>query len=151
MSPSIGSSRIGDKPGVFLNSSPSGCPQSRSALYHLACLESEPSGYHRSVDLLDVLRRQAGHYECPNCGQSLADCRLDMVSASDLEAVVRITCRHCETSRLVAVQALAPATDVVPVRDQPVSSQPVITADDVLDVRLALAGHQGDLASLLTT
>jgi len=101
------------------------------------------------VDLLDVLRRQAGRFQCPDCGQSLADCRLDLVSASEAEAVVRITCSHCESGRLVAVQAAAPTVETAPVRDQPVSSESAITADEVLDVRLALADHQGDLLGLL--
>jgi predicted RNA-binding Zn-ribbon protein involved in translation (DUF1610 family) len=101
------------------------------------------------VDLLDVLRRQASHYQCPDCGQSLANCQLELVSASDLASVVRVTCGHCEASRLVGVQAAGAAADSVPVRDEPVSSGPAITADDVLDARLALADHQGDLQSLL--
>lgn len=102
------------------------------------------------MDLLDVLRRQAGHYQCPECGQSLADCRLELVSAAELEAVVRITCAHCETGRLVAVQAAAPTADAETVRDEPISDRGPIGADEVLDIRLALAAHQGDLRTLLT-
>lgn len=100
----------------------------------------------QAVDLLDVLRRQAARYQCPSCGQSLRDCELDLVSSTDHESVVRITCGHCEAIRLVVVQV----GDSVPVLDQPLSDDPAIGVDDVLDVRLALAGHAGDLKSLLT-
>lgn len=104
----------------------------------------------QAVDLLDVLRRQAARYQCPSCGQSLADCELDLVSSTDHESVVRITCGHCEARRLVVVQAAAWVGESVPVLDQPLSDDPAIGVDDVLDVRLALAGHAGDLKSLLT-
>ncbi|HYS29624.1 MAG TPA: hypothetical protein VEQ12_08985 [Candidatus Limnocylindria bacterium] len=102
------------------------------------------------MDLLEVLRRQAARYQCPSCGQSLAECELDLVSSTDHESVVRITCGQCEASRLVVVQAAAWVGESVPVLDQPLSDDPAIDVDDVLDVRLALAGHAGDLKSLLT-
>ncbi len=105
---------------------------------------------NRHVDLLEVLRRQAARYQCPSCGQSLADCGLDLVSATDLEAVVSITCGHCEASRLVVVQTAVPVGSSLPVLDQPISGDPAIGVDEVLDVRLALAGHAGDLKGLLT-
>lgn len=112
-------------------------------------MAGQPPGYEFAVDLLEVLRRQAGRYQCPSCGESLADCELDLVSANDAEAVVRITCAHCQTSRLVEVQTVTSVVAPVPVRDQAITSDPAITGDDVLDVRLALAGHQGDLKSLV--
>jgi len=105
---------------------------------------------NEAVDLLELLRRQAARYQCPSCGQSLADCELDLVSSTDHESVVRITCGQCEASRLVVVQAAAWVGESVPVLDQPLSGDPAIGVDDVLDVRLALAGHAGDLKSLLT-
>ncbi len=105
---------------------------------------------NQAVDLLEVLRRQAARYQCPSCGQTLADCELDLVSSTDHESVVRITCSQCEASRLVVVQAAAWVGESVPVLDQPLSDDPAIGVDDVLDVRLALAGHAGDLKSLLT-
>ncbi len=104
---------------------------------------------NQPVDLLEALRRQAARYQCPSCGESLADCELDLVSSTDLESVVRITCGQCEASRLVVVQAAAWVGESVPVVDQPLSADPAIGVDDVLDVRLALAGHSGDLKSLL--
>jgi hypothetical protein len=107
---------------------------------------------NQPVDLLEVLRRQAARYQCPSCGQSLADCELNLVSSTDFESVVRITCGQCTATRLVVVQPAAWAGESAPapVFDQPLSDDPTIGVDDVLDVRLALAGHTGDLKSLLT-
>lgn len=105
------------------------------------------------MDVLDILRRQAGRFQCPNCQKSLADCGLDLVANADDESLVKVTCAHCQDSRLIAV---AFATEVesapaVAVRDEPVEAlgDPIST-DDVLDVRLALAGFDGDLRSLLS-
>jgi hypothetical protein len=102
--------------------------------------------------MLDILRRQAGRFQCPKCGQSLADCQLEMVAHHDDQSLVKVTCVHCQDVRVIAV-AIATETETVPVievRDEPVDELgAAITADDVLDVRLALAGYEGDLASLL--
>jgi hypothetical protein len=76
-----------------------------------------------------------------------------MVAHHDDQSLVKVTCAHCNDTRMIAV-AFAAETEteapVVDLRDQPTDElgAPVST-DEVLDVRLALAGHQGDLASLL--
>jgi hypothetical protein len=106
------------------------------------------------VDLLDVLRRQAGRFQCPKCGESLADCQLEMVAHADEQSLVKVTCAHCQDTRMIAVAIAAAETEVqapaVEVRDQPVDELGgPITVDDVLDVRLALADFEGDLAGLL--
>jgi len=103
--------------------------------------------------MLDILRRQAGRFQCPKCGQSLADCQLEMVAHQDDQSLVKVTCAHCQDMRVIAV-AVATEVETAPViddvRDQPVEELgAAITADDVLDARLALAGYEGDLASLL--
>ncbi len=103
--------------------------------------------------MLDILRRQAGRFQCPKCGQSLADCQLEMVAHQDDQSLVKVTCAHCQDVRVIAV-AIATEAETAPViddvRDQPVDElgEP-ITTDDVLDARLALAGFEGDVASLL--
>src|SRR5260370_3466835 len=102
--------------------------------------------------MLDILRRQAGRFQCPKCGQSLADCKLEMVGHQDDQSRVKVTCVHCQDVRVIAVAiaAAAESAPVIEVRDQPVGELGVpITTDDVLDARLALAGYEGDLASLL--
>jgi hypothetical protein len=103
------------------------------------------------MDVLDILRRQAGRFQCPKCGHSLADCQLEMVLQQDEQSLVKVTCSNCQDTRLIAV-AFAPQTEAEPIdlRDQPVAELgDPISADDVLDARLALARHQGDLSSLL--
>ncbi|HSO93853.1 MAG TPA: hypothetical protein VLS53_05205 [Candidatus Dormibacteraeota bacterium] len=108
------------------------------------------------MDLLDVLRRQAGRFQCPKCGKSLADCRLELVAQADAQSLVKVTCSHCEDERMITV-ALASATEsdterevAPPVRDEPAESLgAAISTDDMLDARLALAAHDGDLRSLV--
>ena len=105
------------------------------------------------MEILDILRRQAGRFQCPNCGQSLADCELEMVAHHDDQSLVKVTCAHCKDTRLIAVAFATesePEAPVIDLRDQPADELGApINADEVLDARLALAGHQGDLASLL--
>ena len=102
--------------------------------------------------MLDILRRQAGRFECPKCGESLADCQLEMVAHQDDQSLVKVTCAHCQDMRVIAV-AIATEVETAPVievRDEPVDELGApITTDDVLDARLALAGFEGDFASLL--
>jgi len=102
--------------------------------------------------MLDILRRQAGRFQCPKCGESLADCQLEMVAHQDDQSLVKVTCAHCQDVRVIAVAVAAEATavPVIEVRDEPIDELGApISTDDVLDARLALAGFEGDLASLL--
>ena len=104
------------------------------------------------MDMLDILRRQAGRFQCPKCGQSLADCQLEMVAHQEDQSLVKVTCVHCQDVRVIAVAIAAEAetAPVIEVRDQPGDELGApITTDEVLDARLALAGHEGDLARLL--
>ena len=103
------------------------------------------------MDMLDILRRQAGRFQCPKCGQSLANCQLEMVAHQDDQSLVKVTCAHCQDMRVIAVAiAEAETAPVVDLRDEPVDELGApITSDDVLDARLALAGFEGDLTGLL--
>ncbi|HEV3461010.1 MAG TPA: hypothetical protein VG413_03110 [Candidatus Dormibacteraeota bacterium] len=104
------------------------------------------------MDMLDILRRQAGRFQCPKCGESLVDCQLEMVAHQDDQSLVKVTCAHCQDVRVIAVAIAAEAATapVIEVRDEPVDELGApISTDDVLDARLALAGFEGDLASLL--
>src|SRR5438477_13147308 len=76
-----------------------------------------------------------------------------MVAHADEQSLVKVTCGHCQDTRMIAVaiatetEAQAPAIEV---RDQPIDELVgPITTDDVLDARVALAGLEGDLAGLL--
>src|ERR1700686_2063642 len=102
--------------------------------------------------MLDILRRQAGRFQCPKGGESLADCQLEMVAHQDDQSLVKVTCAHCQDVRVIAAEIAAEtaAAPVIEVRDEPADELGApITTDDVLDARLALAGYEGDLASLL--
>jgi hypothetical protein len=104
------------------------------------------------MDVLDILRRQAGRFQCPNCQKSLADCELDLVANADEQSLVRVTCANCKDARLIAV-AFATEIESAPVdiRDEPAEALgDPITADEVLDVRLALDSFDGDLLKLLS-
>lgn len=81
----------------------------------------------------------------------MADCGLEMIAHTDAESLVRVTCAHCQDTRMIAVQVQGPeeATARPSVLDEPLGTDPVISTDDVLDVRLELREHQGDLKSLL--
>jgi hypothetical protein len=82
----------------------------------------------------------------------MADCRLDLVAGGDVESLVKVTCAHCEDTRMIAValDRQASAAPPVSVRDEPLDTAPGISTDEVLDIRLLMRQHQGDLASLLT-
>ena len=106
------------------------------------------------MDLIDVLRRQASRFQCPNCGRSLANCEIVLLNRTDEDSLVKITCANCHDSRLIAV-AISPQTlaepEVNEALDEPVDiEEPPVTTDEVLDARLVLAGHAGDLKSLLS-
>jgi predicted RNA-binding Zn-ribbon protein involved in translation (DUF1610 family) len=105
------------------------------------------------VDLIDILRRQAGRFQCPKCGESLAGCELEVVAQAEEQSLVKVTCTHCQDTRMIAVAVAAevePQAPPIEVRDQPIDELGgPITSDDVLDARLALAGFDGDLAGLL--
>ena len=81
----------------------------------------------------------------------MADCELELVSRRDEESLIKVACRHCEDTRVIAVQV---ATEVIPVNaevvlDQAPGDAPALTTDEVLDARLALRSFEGDLKNLL--
>jgi hypothetical protein len=83
----------------------------------------------------------------------MADCGLDLVARTDDESLIKVTCARCQDSRMIAVQVAAEveAKPFVSVRDEPLTAAPVIATDDVLDVRLHMSRHAGDLTSLLSS
>ena len=78
-----------------------------------------------------------------------------MVAQHEDQSLVKVTCAHCKDTRLIAVAIATetetePETPVIDIRDEPAEELGApITTDDVLDVRLALAGFDGDLKALL--
>jgi hypothetical protein len=83
----------------------------------------------------------------------MGDCEFEMVVQHDEQSLVKVTCVHCQDTRLIAVAIGAEAeaeTPLVDHRDQPAEELgAAINADDVLDARLALADFKGDLKALL--
>ncbi len=73
-----------------------------------------------------------------------------MVARTDDQSLIRVTCAHCQDARLIAVAFSPEVEEAVapPVRDE-AGHGPPITMDDLLDVRLALGQHDGDLKSLI--
>lgn len=82
----------------------------------------------------------------------MANCQLEMLARTDAESLVKVTCAHCQDTRMIAVQVQTPEETVprIDVRDEALRADPGISSDDILDVRLAMRQHQGDLKSLLT-
>src|ERR1700737_2905535 len=122
-------------------------PYSVLGLSDLLRLSPETRGYGDGVDMLDILRRQAGRFQCPKCGESLADCQLEMVAHQDDQSLVKVTCAHCQDVRgiAVAIAAEVETAPVIEVRDQSVDDLGApITTDDVLDARLGPAGYGGE-------
>lgn len=103
------------------------------------------------MDVLDILRRQAGRFQCPKCGESLANCELEMIAQHDEQSLVKVTCGHCRDTRLIAVALASEAeAPVIDVRDQPAEELGApISSDEVLDARLTLADFSGDLKRLI--
>lgn len=75
-----------------------------------------------------------------------------MVANHEEQSLVKVTCAHCQDTRLIAV-AIATETEEEPLvdhRDEPADDLgAAISTDDVLDARLALAGFEGDLKRLV--
>lgn len=82
----------------------------------------------------------------------MANCQLEMLARTDTESLVKVTCAHCRDTRMIAVQVETPEETVprIDVRDEALRADAGISTDEVLDVRLAMRQHQGDLKSLLT-
>ena len=81
----------------------------------------------------------------------MADCELELLSRRDNESLIKVACRNCEDTRVIAVQVAAEVTPANPeaVLDEAPGDAPALTVDDVIDVRLALRSFEGDFKSLL--
>jgi hypothetical protein len=83
----------------------------------------------------------------------MVDCGLEMIAQHDDQSLVKVTCAHCQDTRLIAVAVATEAEPKVPAvdhRDEPAEELgPAISTDDVLDVKLALSEFGGDLKTLL--
>ncbi len=98
-----------------------------------------------------MLRREASRFQCPNCGKSLRDCRVEVTAHTSQTTLVRITCANCGEAQIVAAALAAEVTPTqTAARDEPIDpSSPAVGVDEVLDARLCIRDHQGDLKSLI--
>jgi hypothetical protein len=83
----------------------------------------------------------------------MLDCELEMVAQHDEQSLVKVTCAHCQDTRLIAVAVATeaePKAPAVDYRDEPAEDLgPAISTNEVLDVKLALSAFDGDLTRLL--
>ena len=87
----------------------------------------------------------------------MGDCDINVLVHAGSQALVRVTCKGCEDVTLLKLvmqtgedASEEAATPAEPVRDagRP-QGVPALSADDVLDAKLALDAWDGDISSLL--
>jgi hypothetical protein len=108
------------------------------------------------VDLVELLRSQAKRYKCVQCGESMADCRINVLAQQGNRALVRVTCTACNDENLLQIifqteGDLGRAGKPRPVLDEGHRRDaPPITSDEVLEVHELLDGHAAGFKELLT-
>lgn len=107
------------------------------------------------MDILAILRANAGAFRCPMCRRSLADCKLRQLDQQGPRYTVEVTCRNCQLAWVVALE-LAADEEVNILVEEPepplFSSQAEvdpISSDELLEVHRALHQHTGPLTALL--
>ena len=107
------------------------------------------------MDLVELLRSQARKYRCPVCGESMADCDIALLVQAGNQALVRVTCSHCNDANLLKIVIQAGDGDEEHVHPEPFNEDgqavdaPPLGVDDVLDAKLALDAWDGDISSLI--
>ncbi|MGA8017197.1 MAG: hypothetical protein WCB85_14920 [Candidatus Dormiibacterota bacterium] len=106
------------------------------------------------MDLAELLRSRARRYRCIQCGESMADCRINVLDQRGNRALVRVTCASCKDENLLELIFQTEA-DAAARRERerldegrPQDAAP-ITADEVLELHELLAGHEGGFTELL--
>jgi hypothetical protein len=103
------------------------------------------------VDLVKLLRSQARRYRCVQCGESMAECGINVLAQQDNRALVRVTCRSCNDENLLQIIFQTEAEEnKVPAIDEgvPDVADP-ITGDEMLELHSLLSSHEGALTELL--
>ncbi|MDQ6773132.1 MAG: hypothetical protein M3024_09100 [Candidatus Dormibacteraeota bacterium] len=114
------------------------------------------------MTFLDLIRDRAKYYNCPVCGRTLRDCEMRLLRHVDDRYTVQVTCASCRVQFIVVLQVSGGAVEAVsgelegepePLleRDEPEARPPrePVTADEVLDVHLALRDFEGAFSELL--
>lgn len=107
------------------------------------------------MDLVKLLRSQARRYRCVQCGESMAECGINVLAQQDNRALVRVTCRSCNDENLLQIifqtegeapEAAVPASNVDEGGER---VDAPISGDEILELHELLAGHAGPLTELL--
>ena len=105
------------------------------------------------VDLVQLLRSQARKYRCVQCGESMAECGINVLAQQGNRALVRVTCRSCNDENLLQIifQTEAPdaAVTAPSVDEGGERVDAPISGDEILELHEILAGHAGPLTELL--
>ncbi|HEX8025093.1 MAG TPA: hypothetical protein VF484_02705 [Candidatus Limnocylindrales bacterium] len=94
------------------------------------------------MDPLDHLRALPDGLACTVCEERVPAADVRVVASREDVCFLRIDCPACRSTTLAFVQAEAGLADDAP------PAAPPISADDVLDMHLFLAGWHGDLETL---
>ncbi len=107
------------------------------------------------MDLVQLLRSQARKYRCVQCGESMAECGINVLAQQGNRALVRVTCRSCNDENLLQIifqtEAEAPDAAVTAPSVDEGGERVVapISGDEILELHEILAGHAGPLTELL--
>ncbi|MGD0372885.1 MAG: hypothetical protein ABSC16_14485 [Candidatus Dormibacteria bacterium] len=107
------------------------------------------------MDLVQLLRSQARRYRCVQCGESMAECGINVLTQQGNRALVRVTCSSCNDENLLQiifqteVEAPEGAAAGGPAAEEPGRAADPITGDEILELHEILAGHAGGFRELL--
>jgi hypothetical protein len=104
------------------------------------------------MDLIQELRRQAKRYRCAACSENMAECDIKVLEQQASVALVQVTCASCQEESLfqIVFRSTAPAEpSLASIEGAPESGEP-ISGNDLLDVHVALARHDGGLRELVS-
>jgi len=112
--------------------------------------------YTEPVDLVELLRSQAKRYKCVQCGESMADCRINVLAQQGNRALVRVTCTACNDENLLQIIFQTegdPGRTARRPRPTPAEEHsteaPPITTDEILELHELLDGHAAGFKELL--
>ena len=106
------------------------------------------------MDLVHLLRSQARRYRCVQCGESMAECGINVLAQQGNRALVRVTCPSCKDENLLQIIFQTEADATLPAIENGIDEgfdkdAAPITGDEILELHDLLAGHLGGLTDLL--
>ena len=112
------------------------------------------AAYTGGVDLVHLLRSQARRYRCVQCGESMAECGINVLAQQGNRALVRVTCPSCKDENLLQIIFQTEADSALPATENVIDegfdrNAAPITGDEILELHDLLSGHAGGLTELL--